>query len=125
MGLHLFQRRPKLELQSHGAHRMTDFYNLVPAAPEGRFTGIVRPYGPKNVERLRGTVQNKYTLAENGANRLWQLLHSEELVNALGAVTGNQAMKMGLTGLKSISLSGWQVADDANTASAMYPDHSL
>ena len=77
------------------------------------------------MERLRGSVQIRYTLAENGANRLWQLIHGEDFVNALGAVTGNQAMQQVRAGLKAIYLSGWQVAADANTAGAMYPDQSL
>ena len=104
---------------------MTDFYNLTPSAPEGRFDGIERPYFPQDVERLRGSVQIRHTLAENGANRLWKLLQEEDFVNALGAVTGNQAMQQVRAGLKAIYLSGWQVAADANTASAMYPDQSL
>ena len=104
---------------------MTDFYNLVPSAPEGRFDGIERPYSPEDVKRLRGSVQIRQTLAEMGANRLWKLIHEEDFVNALGAMTGNQAMQQVRAGLKAIYLSGWQVAADANTASAMYPDQSL
>ncbi|KTR04320.1 isocitrate lyase [Aureimonas ureilytica] len=104
---------------------MTDFYKLVPAAPKARFDGITRPYAVADVERLRGSVEIRYSLAERGANRLWELLRSEDFVNALGAVTGNQAMQMVRAGLKAIYLSGWQVAADANTASAMYPDQSL
>ena len=69
---------------------MTDFYNLVPAAAEGRFDGIERPYTPDDVKRLRGSVQIRQTLAENGANRLWKLLHEESYVNALGAMTRNR-----------------------------------
>ncbi|MGX8010030.1 isocitrate lyase [Mesorhizobium sp. ORM8.1] len=104
---------------------MTDFYNLVPSAPEGRFDGIERPYSPEDVKRLRGSVQVRQTLAEMGANRLWKLIHEEDFVNALGAMSGNQAMQQVRAGLKAIYLSGWQVAADANTASAMYPDQSL
>ncbi|MCQ0988902.1 isocitrate lyase [Jiella marina] len=104
---------------------MTDFYNLVPSAPEGRYDNIERSYSVEDVQRLRGSVQIKYTLAENGANRLWQLIHSEDFVNSLGAMTGNQAMQQVRAGLKAIYLSGWQVAADSNTASAMYPDQSL
>src|SRR4051794_20888128 len=104
---------------------MTDFYNLVSSAPEGRFDNIDRPYTPADVKRLRGSVQVRHTLAEMGANRLWQLIHEEDFVNALGALSGNQAMQMVKAGLKAIYLSGWQVAADANTASAMYPDQSL
>jgi isocitrate lyase len=104
---------------------MTDFYNLVPSAPEGRFDGIERPYGPDDVNRLRGSLPIRYTLAEAGANRLWKLIHEEDFVNSLGAMTGNQAMQQVRAGLKAIYLSGWQVAADSNTASAMYPDQSL
>ncbi len=104
---------------------MTDFYNLVPSAPEGRYDGVKRPYSVEDVQRLRGSVDIKHTLAEMGANRLWQLIHEEDFVNALGALSGNQAMQMVRAGLKAIYLSGWQVAADANTAGAMYPDQSL
>src|ERR1700750_3168164 len=100
------------------------FEQLVPA-PAGRFDGISRPYSPAEVERLRGSVQIAYTLAEKGANRLWESLKTEPFVNSLGAVTGNQAMQQARAGLQAIYLSGWQVAADANTASAMYPDQSL
>ena len=103
---------------------MTDFADLIPA-PTGRFDGIVRPYAPAEVARLRGSVPIEHSLARRGANRLWELLHSEDYVHALGAVTGNQAMQMVRAGLKAIYLSGWQVAADANTAGAMYPDQSL
>jgi isocitrate lyase len=103
---------------------VTEFKDLV-AAPKGRFDGIDRPYEPADVERLRGSFPIRHTLAERGANRLWALLRSEDYVPALGAVTGNQAMQMVRAGLKAIYLSGWQVAADANTASAMYPDQSL
>ena len=101
------------------------FESLVPGAPQGRFEGIERPYGTEDVLRLRGSVQIRHTLAEMGANRLWQLLHTEDYVAALGALSGNQAMQMVRAGLKAIYLSGWQVAADANTAGAMYPDQSL
>jgi isocitrate lyase len=103
---------------------MTDFADLVPAPP-GRFDGIERPYSPADVARLRGSVTIEHTLARRGAARLWDLLRSEDYVRALGAVTGNQAMQMVRAGLKAIYLSGWQVAADANTAGAMYPDQSL
>jgi isocitrate lyase len=104
---------------------MSGFDGLVPNAPAGRFDGIERPYAPAEVEALRGSFPIQHTLAERGANRLWELLHQEPYINALGAVTGNQAMQMVRAGLKAIYLSGWQVAADANTASAMYPDQSL
>jgi len=90
-----------------------------------RWAGIKRPYGAEEVCKLRGTVQIEYTLARMGAERLWQLMHSEDYVNALGAVTGNQAVQMVEAGLKAIYLSGWQVAADANEAAHTYPDQSL
>ncbi len=83
---------------------MTTFADLVPS-PSGRFDGIERPYTPEDVLRLRGSVPITHTLAERGANRLWELLHSEPYINALGAVTGNQAMQMVRAGLKAIYLS--------------------
>ncbi len=101
------------------------FKDLVPSAPEGRYEGIRRPYTPEDVLKLRGSFPIAYTLAERGANKLWSLLHSEPFVNTLGAMTGNQAMQQVRAGLKAIYLSGWQVAADSNTASAMYPDQSL
>jgi len=104
---------------------VTDFADLVPNAPAGRFDGVERPYTAEDVARLRGSFPIAQTLAERGANKLWELLRTEPYVNALGAVTGNQAMQMVRAGLKAIYLSGWQVAADANTAGAMYPDQSL
>ena len=104
---------------------MTTFHDLVPSAPAGRFDGITRPYTPADVLRLRGSFPIQQTLAERGAEKLWDLLHNEPFINALGAMTGNQAMQMVRAGLKAIYLSGWQVAADANTASSMYPDQSL
>src|SRR5690242_10080370 len=100
------------------------FDDLVPA-PTGRFDGIARPYSAADVARLRGSVTIEHTLARRGANRLWELLQSEDYIHALGALSGNQAMQMVRAGLKAIYLSGWQVAADANTAGAMYPDQSL
>jgi isocitrate lyase len=104
---------------------MTNFQAFIPTAPQGRFDGIARNYSVADVKRLRGSVQLEYTLAENGANRLWQLLREEPFINALGALSGNQAMQMVRAGLKAIYLSGWQVAADANVAGGMYPDQSL
>jgi len=94
-------------------------------AASDRFDGIERPYSVADVMKLRGSVPIRYTLAEIASKRLWHLLNAEPYVHALGAVTGNQAMQMVRAGLKAIYLSGWQVAADANTASAMYPDQSL
>jgi isocitrate lyase len=99
--------------------------SLIPNAPKGRFDGVKRPYTAAQVEKLRGSFPIAYTLAERGANKLWKLLHDEPYVNTLGAMTGNQAMQQVRAGLKAIYLSGWQVAADSNTASAMYPDQSL
>ncbi|MGZ6389396.1 MAG: isocitrate lyase [Ktedonobacterales bacterium] len=90
-----------------------------------RWNGITRPYTASDVERLRGSVRIEYTLARMGAERLWNLLHTERFVPALGALTGNQAVQQVKAGLKAIYLSGWQVAADANLAGHMYPDQSL
>lgn len=94
-------------------------------AENPRWQGIKRGYGAEEVVRLRGSVVVEHTLAQRGAERLWQLLHSEDYVNALGALTGNQAMQQVKAGLKAVYLSGWQVAGDANIAGEMYPDQSL
>jgi isocitrate/methylisocitrate lyase len=91
----------------------------------GRWDGIERPYGTEDVERLRGTVRVEHTLARAGAERLWELLQTEEYVPALGALTGGQAVQMVKAGLQAIYLSGWQVAADANLAGHTYPDQSL
>ncbi|HMA35713.1 MAG TPA: isocitrate lyase [Chloroflexia bacterium] len=94
-------------------------------ATHARWAGITRPYTPEDVVRLRGSLPIAYTLASRGAERLWQLLQSEDYVPSLGALTGNQAMQQVRAGLKAIYLSGWQVAADANLAGQMYPDQSL
>jgi isocitrate lyase len=104
---------------------MTNFETLIPTAARKRFDGIERPYTPADVAKLRGSITQRYTLAEMGAKRLWDLLQDEPFTNALGALSGNQAMQMVRAGLKAIYLSGWQVAADANVAGAMYPDQSL
>lgn len=90
-----------------------------------RFEGIRRDYTEADVRRLSGTVKIEYSLAELGARRLWELLHTRPYVHSLGAFTGNQAMQMVKAGLEAIYLSGWQVAADANLAGQMYPDQSL
>ncbi len=90
-----------------------------------RWKNISRPYTAADVQRLRGSVQIEYTLARLGAERLWQILHDRPYVNALGALTGNQAVQQVKAGLEAIYLSGWQVAADANNAGQMYPDQSL
>jgi isocitrate lyase len=92
---------------------------------DGRWEGIERPYSGEDVQRLRGTVQVEHTLARLGAERLWELLHTEPYVPTLGALTGGQAVQMVKGGLKAIYLSGWQVAADANLAGHTYPDQSL
>src|SRR5580698_7209413 len=81
-----------------------------------RWSGVTRNYSYDDVLRLRGSVQIEYTLARLGAERLWNLMHSEDYVNALGAITGNQAIEMVQAGLKAIYASGWQVAADGNSA---------
>jgi len=90
-----------------------------------RWKGVTRPYTEEDVTKLCGSIQIEYTLARLGAERLWQLLHNESYVPALGALTGNQAVQQVQAGLKAIYLSGWQVAADANDAGQMYPDQSL
>jgi isocitrate lyase len=90
-----------------------------------RWADIKRPYSAADVIRLRGSVVEEHTLARQGANRLWDLLHTEDAVRALGALTGNQAVQMVKAGLQAIYLSGWQVAADANLAAHTYPDQSL
>jgi isocitrate lyase len=92
---------------------------------EPRWNGIQRSYGAEDVLRLKGTVNIEYSLAKQGAEKLWKLMAEQPFVNALGAMTGNQAMQQVKAGLKAIYLSGWQVAADANLAGQMYPDQSL
>ena len=93
-------------------------------APD-RWAAIARDYTPDDVARLSGSLPIRHTLAENGARRLWELLHSEDFVPTLGTFTGNQAVQQVKAGLKAIYLSGWQVAADANSSGNMYPDQSL
>jgi len=90
-----------------------------------RWKGVLRPYTAADVLRLRGSIHIEHTLARMGAERLWELLQTESYVNALGAMTGNQAVQQVQAGLKAIYVSGWQVAADANNAGTMYPDQSL
>jgi isocitrate lyase len=90
-----------------------------------RWQGITRPYNSADVERLRGSMRIEHTLARMGAENLWNLLHTEPYVAALGAMTGNQAIQQVQAGLKAIYVSGWQVAADANLSGEMYPDQSL
>ncbi|WP_404405927.1 isocitrate lyase [Jeotgalibacillus malaysiensis] len=90
-----------------------------------RWEGVQRPYTPEDVIKLRGSVVIEQTLARMGSERLWKLMHEEDYINALGALTGNQAMQQVKAGLQAIYLSGWQVAADANLSGHMYPDQSL
>src|SRR4051795_8970206 len=90
-----------------------------------RWKGLKRDYTATDVVRLRGSVQEEHTLARRGAEKLWDLVNSEDYVHALGALTGNQAVQQVRAGLKAIYLSGWQVAGDANLAAQTYPDQSL
>ncbi|MET0255528.1 MAG: isocitrate lyase [Luteibacter sp.] len=107
-------------MKTHNAEHITlDWQN------NDRWIGVERPYSAEDVVKLRGTIQVEHTLARHGAERLWRALHDKPYVNALGALTGNQAMQQVKAGLQAIYLSGWQVAADANTAGAMYPDQSL
>jgi isocitrate lyase len=91
----------------------------------GRWAGVERPYAQEDVERIRGRFRIEHTLARLGAERLWKLMHEENYVAALGALTGAQAVQMVKAGLKAIYVSGWQVAADANLAGHTYPDQSL
>src|SRR5260221_10318033 len=95
------------------------------SSADERFRGIVRPYTPADVDRLRGSVRVEHTLARLGAMRLWELLHTRDYLHSLGALSGNQAVQMVRAGLEAIYVSGWQVAADANSAAMTYPDQSL
>jgi isocitrate lyase len=90
-----------------------------------RWENVTRPYSAEEVINIAGSVEIEYTLARNGANRLWNLLQTDSWVAGLGALTGNQAVQEVTAGMKAIYLSGWQVAADANLGSEMYPDQSL
>lgn len=92
---------------------------------DSRWAGVERTYTAEDVIKLRGSIDIEHTLARRGAEKLWKLVHEEDFVNALGALTGNQAVQQVKAGLKAIYLSGWQVAADANLSGNMYPDQSL
>src|SRR5206468_2108390 len=94
-------------------------------ADNPRWKGVRRTYSAADVVKLRGSLQIDHTLARRGAEKLWNLVNTEPFINALGALTGNQAMQQVKAGLKAIYLSGWQVAGDANSNGEMYPDQSL
>jgi isocitrate lyase len=112
---------------------ITQFARALPAAEElrrawrdsPRWRGIQRGYDAADVVRLRGTIPVEHSIARLTAEKLWRYLAEKPLVNALGALTGNQAMQQVRAGLDAIYLSGWQVAGDANLAGEMYPDQSL
>lgn len=106
--------------KQHESARLEQEWNTHP-----RWQGIKRPYSASEVLKLRGSIKIEYTLASRGAARLWELLNTEPYIQALGALTGNQAVQQVKAGLKAIYLSGWQVAADANAAGQMYPDQSL
>ena len=106
--------------QAHAAEALDQQWRNDP-----RWAGITRPYSAADVFRLGGTVQVEHTLARLGAKRLWDLLHQDSYVAALGAMTGNQAIQQVEAGLQAIYVSGWQVAADANLSGQMYPDQSL
>src|SRR5260370_22587070 len=101
-------------------HKQLNYWSTDP-----RWSGITRPYSYSDVLRLRGSIQIEYTLARLGAERLWNLMHADSDVPALGAITGNQAIEMVQAGLKAIYGSGWAVAADRNTAGAIYPHPRL
>lgn len=107
----------------HGASNNTT--RQVDSWTSVRWQGVERPYDRSDVDRLGGSVQIEHTLAGMGAERLWEMLHADPYVAALGAVTGNQAVQQVKAGLRAIYVSGWQVAADANLAGQMYPDQSL
>ncbi|MEC1524384.1 isocitrate lyase [Neobacillus niacini] len=92
---------------------------------DNRWNGITRPYSAEDVIKLRGSIDIEHTLARRGAEKLWKQMNEEDYINALGALTGNQAVQQVKAGLKAIYLSGWQVAADANLSGHMYPDQSL
>ena len=105
--------------------RESGFQDSLNWQTDPRWSGIERNYSLGDVRRLQGSVIVEHSLARRGAEKLWKLLHTEEFVPALGALTGNQAVQQVKAGLKAIYLSGWQVAADANLAGNMYPDQSL
>ena len=110
----------KADLQKQQADALQKEWDANP-----RWKGVNRNYTAADVVRLRGSVQEEHTLARRGAEKLWNLVNTEDYINALGALTGNQAVQQVRAGLKAIYLSGWQVAGDANLAAQTYPDQSL
>lgn len=110
---------PKVDIKEEARKLQEQWEN------DPRWKGITRPYTAEDVIKLRGSLVVEHTLARRGAEKLWKLLNEEDYINALGALTGNQAVQQAKAGLKAIYLSGWQVAADANLAGQMYPDQSL
>src|SRR5687768_14062971 len=114
------------------SHLHVEVFMTLPSAEElrkdwetnPRWQGVERPYKAEDVVRLRGSVHIEHSLARLGAEKLWKYVNEKPFVNALGALTGNQAMQQVKAGLDAIYLSGWQVAGDANLAGEMYPDQS-
>ena len=90
-----------------------------------RWKNVKRDYSAEDVVKLSGSVNIEHSLAKQGSEKLWDYINSHDFINALGALTGNQALQQVKAGLKAIYLSGWQVAGDANTGMQMYPDQSL
>jgi isocitrate lyase len=122
MTIHATPRQPPLRAgdQTQTATELQEIWGTDP-----RWDGVSRTYSADDVVRLRGSVREESTLAQRGAENLWNLLHTEEYVRALGAYTGGQAVQQVRAGLKAIYLSGWQVAADGNLAGQTYPDQSL
>jgi isocitrate lyase len=116
MALHYVPRKPREEQIRELSHEWET---------NARWADVKRGYGPEDVVKLRGTIPHRSMLAAHGADKLWEYLQSEDYVNALGAVTGGQAVQQVKAGIKAIYLSGWQVAADNNTSETMYPDQSL
>jgi len=104
---------------------MSDTFEKINNTNTSRFKNKKRDYSVEDVKKLSGSVKIEHTLAHRGSEKLWSLLHSEDYVNTLGAMTGNQAMQQIRAGLKAIYLSGWQIAADNNLAGGMYPDQSI
>jgi|TARA_Y100000780_G_scaffold42770_1_gene34955 isocitrate lyase len=92
---------------------------------DSRWNSLERLYSPRDVQKLRGTVNIEYSLARQGAEKLWKYLNEDDFVQTFGVLTGNQAVQHAKAGLKAVYISGWQVAADANTSGNTYPDQSL
>jgi len=103
----------------------TNFIDLDNKEISNRWNNIKRLYFPEDVQKLRGTIKIEYSLAKQGAEKLWKYLNEDEFVQTFGVLTGNQAVQHAKAGLKALYLSGWQVAADANTSGNTYPDQSL